>query len=195
MNFVKDIFSQQETVSAVVQLLAHVLKQQESRDNLVAVLKHILSESLKDEQFRQTLALYLRYVLENNDSKEGLVHLIQGVLDDERVKEKFRLFCQETIASEIVKQQATTLGRDVVEQIVADAAIQKKTGDGLWQAISYSLTPRWFGDKLDPASGSAVSPTTEHNETYDHCEGSGSSGQQREGPEVGSQNEDKIDLT
>ena len=144
MNFIKDIFSQPETVVAVVQLLTHVLNKPSSKDKLVQTLKHVLSESLEDEQFRHTLALHLRYVLENENTRQGLIYLLQGVFDDERIITKAKTFSQETLASEQVKNEATKLGKNVVEQVVADAYIQKKTGEGLWEAMGYSLTPRWF---------------------------------------------------
>ncbi len=159
VQFLRDIFSQPDTVSAVVDLLKHVLSRPESKENLVVILKHILSESLKDEEFRQTLALHLRYVLENENARQGLVSLLEGVMDDEHMRDKFKTFCQQTLASDVVLNEATQLGRGVVENLVADAAVQQKTGDGLWNAIGYSITPGWFRKQPPEDSTSSATQT------------------------------------
>ena len=122
------------------------------------VLKHVLSEALQDELFRHTLAMHLRNVLENENSKEGLVYLLQNVLDDERIKTKAKFFTRETIASDTVKLEAASLGKLVVEQIIADSYIQKKAGEGLWQAVGYSITPRWFTKDLNNETASSDEP-------------------------------------
>jgi hypothetical protein len=100
--------------------------------------------SLSDEDFRRELAENLSILLQYENVRLSLLSLLHYLLQNEDFIEDVRTFILSVFASETLVSKLADLGKNALEDIVHDAKIQKITGDALWSAFTYSLTPRFF---------------------------------------------------
>ena len=143
MVFLQDILSKPGTQEAVIRLLTNVLSDPEAQRKLLITLKQLIARSFSDPTFRRNLAHNLNYLFNDENTKQGLSILFSYILDDAAFRDHAKTFSQEVLASKSVTDQAVLLGKSVIHGVVSDDTVQKNTGDGLWNAFTYSVKPRW----------------------------------------------------
>ena len=138
------MFQRPATQQALISLLLHVLNDPAAHSQLVSSLKKAITASLSDDKFRSQLASNLRQLLRDENTRQGLLELVAYIFRDDSMKRETERFFQEVLASNRVRQEATKLGKDTVKDVFGDKEVQKKTGDAMWSAFTYSVTPRLF---------------------------------------------------
>ena len=83
-------------------------------------------------------------LLQEPTLQEALIALVLKVLNNEDVRSGAQSLAIDVVRSKQVTEAATELGKSLVEDVVQDSMVQKKTGDGLYKAFIHSVTPSLF---------------------------------------------------
>jgi uncharacterized membrane-anchored protein YjiN (DUF445 family) len=153
--------SETDTISKVSEFFKTVLQQNEVRDTAVAFATTILNHPQTQEKLQEVVKNTLHSILNNKETKDLLLEFIKNLIEDPQTKETCNLFLKSltkdpdvqkmvseffksVLASPTFQTEAITLGREVTHKVVHDQDIQKQTGDALWSAVKYGVTPYWF---------------------------------------------------
>ena len=135
----------------VIQLLINLFNDSVTQRKLTSLLKQLVSRALSDPAFRHNLAVNLKDLFDDKTTRDGVVSLMQHILRDEIVREEAKMFVKDVLSSQQVNQETAKLGKTALKDVIADSHLQKKTGDAMWSAFTYSITPSWFGWKSTSA--------------------------------------------
>ncbi|CAH1790761.1 unnamed protein product [Owenia fusiformis] len=142
VNFLRDIFSRSDTQEGLIDLLLHALNDPKTKQNFVRLLIQVVSQSLNDDVFRQNLVLNINLLLKDDNTRITLLAILKGILADEEVKSQTKDFIVEVLSSDKVKNKASDFAKAVLNDVVKDDIIRKDSGDAMWAAFTYSVTPR-----------------------------------------------------
>jgi hypothetical protein len=145
--FLKSMLHKPDTQKALVDLLIDTFQNEKIKQQLLVLLKHSIISALGDPKFRAYLGENLLLLLSDKNLQAGVAELLNALLRDDSVNESAQVFIKEMLKSQPLATEATKLGKSVIEGVVNDPDVQKKTGDGLWSALGYTVTPRWLSKK------------------------------------------------
>ena len=155
------LVSEPETISLVSSFIKEVLNKDDVRTTAVEFTVSILNHPDTQAKFKEIIRNTIQFVLNNKDTKATLLNFIKSLIEDQQTKDachKFLLsltedpkirelmteFFKSILASQKFQMEAVMLGREVTNRIVHDKGIQQDTGDALWSAVKYGVTPNWF---------------------------------------------------
>ncbi|XP_022093033.1 uncharacterized protein LOC110980546 [Acanthaster planci] len=161
-QFVVEVLQRAETKQAMNTLVMDVLKDPNTKAQLTATVKQVIVTALNDEDSQAYIKSVLSTILSDKETRRAVVNLLGYVFREREVKEQTAAFFQEVLKSETVVDQATQLGKQVTNSVISDPVLQEKTGDSLWTALVYSVTPRWFSGSSTPSSSPSAPPDSSH---------------------------------
>ena len=143
-KFVMDILRMQQVQQSVIDLVQVVIQDHALNEKVNELVVRSLKSLLANEETSRLLKDYIRVLLMDEEITKSCQLLLNNLSNDPYTKEILGEFFKRVIASEPVTNQAIMLGKTVTKDILNDQKIQKDTGDALWNAGWYSITPKWF---------------------------------------------------
>ncbi|XP_033637582.1 uncharacterized protein LOC117298429 isoform X1 [Asterias rubens] len=161
-QFVTMVLQRSETRRAMNALVMGVLQDPKTKAQLTATIKQVIITALNEEDTKIIMKSMLKIILSDRETIDAVKSLLGNVFGEDEVKNLTASFFKDVLKSEVVVSQATTLGKDVARGVISDPVLQEKTGDSLWTAMKYSVTPRWFS--TSPPSSSTSSSGSEEDD-------------------------------
>ncbi|XP_072031517.1 uncharacterized protein [Amphiura filiformis] len=149
-EFVVGVLQRDETKQATATVLRSVIDDPITRNHLILATKQVFLAALYDEETQQALKVVFKHILADDETRQAAKDLLAFVFAEDDIKNLVADFFKDVIRMEIVVNQATELGKDVTHNVISDPVIQKETGDSMWRAFTYSMTPRWFSTSTPP---------------------------------------------
>jgi uncharacterized membrane-anchored protein YjiN (DUF445 family) len=147
-EFLKTVIQQNEVRNTAVVFAANVLNHPQTQEKLQEVMKKTLYSILNNEETKNVLLEFIKNLIEDPQTKQTCNLFLKSLTKDPDIQKMVSEFFKSVLASPTFQMEAITLGREVTHKVVHDKDIQKQTGDALWTAIKYGVTPYWFrGEK------------------------------------------------
>lgn len=143
-KFVMDILRMQLVQQSMIDLVQVVLQDPAVNEKVNELVVRSLKSLLANEETTRLLKDYIKVLLMDEEITRSCQLLLKNLSNDPYAKEILGEFFKRVIASDPVTNQAIMLGKTVTKDILNDQKIQKDTGDALWNAGWYSITPKWF---------------------------------------------------
>jgi len=143
-QFVMDILQNENVKNSVIQLTKYVIENEETQKQVNRLIIHALNNLLQDETMFNVIKGYIKQLLAEPEINQSCQLLIKGLAEDSYTQELLVVLLKNVVASEKVTNQAIVLGKQVTDNVLSDHKIQKETGNALWNAGWYSVTPSWF---------------------------------------------------
>ncbi|XP_038072443.1 uncharacterized protein LOC119740977 isoform X2 [Patiria miniata] len=153
-QFVVEVLQRSETKQAMSTLVMDVLHDPNTKAQLTATVQQVIVTALNDKDTQDYIRSMLSVILSDKETRGAITNLLGHVFRDTAVKEQTAVFFRDVLRSESVVDQATQLGKQVTQSVISDPVLQEKTGDSLWSAMVFSVTPRWFGGSSSSSSTS-----------------------------------------
>ncbi|KAJ8045154.1 hypothetical protein HOLleu_08098 [Holothuria leucospilota] len=166
-DFVAQVIDREESRQAVKVLVINVLNDSNTQKQLGQTFRELIVKAVSDKSTLSALKKALSDILQDETTREAVKDLLKTVFSQEEVVLATSEFFKEVIKSETVVHQATTLGKQVTENVIIDPKIQEATSKTIWKAVKFSVTPRWFGGGASEKTDSKQSEekTEQHSKT------------------------------
>ncbi|XP_072182083.1 uncharacterized protein [Diadema setosum] len=143
-QFVKEVLNSPETRRASIEYITRVLEDPHTRQFLASTIKEVLLLAINDPETRAALKAAVVLILSDPASQKAARDLILAVFQHEELKKVAAEFFGDVLKSQVVITQATQLGKNVTYSVITDPKLKEETGKSFWQAMKYSITPRWL---------------------------------------------------
>ncbi|XP_071488957.1 uncharacterized protein [Diadema antillarum] len=143
-QFVKEVLNSPETRRASIEYITRVLEDPHTRQFLASTIKEVLLLAINDPETRAALKAAVVLILSDPASQKAARDLILAVFQHEKLKKVAAEFFGDVLKSQVVITQATQLGKNVTYNVITDPKLKEETGKSFWQAMKYSITPRWL---------------------------------------------------
>ena len=172
-EFVTALSADPGTQQALVQLLLVALRHKDTQQELYRLSQLIVGNVLSNPQTTQQVVQLLQHVLADPATQDNVIVLLQHLMANETTRVALGQLTSATLQTEEVQQQVNDVAANAVHYTLNDPAVfehatqfvsgvlsekdvQKSSGEHLWNAFTYSITPTLFGVQ----SGSTTTKTT-----------------------------------
>ena len=143
INFLHDILQQDATHKALVEVATSALADSKTMEMVNIFSQQLISRLSNSSDVQSQVAHLLQQAILLPESKDALIKLGESVLKDP-ANVKF-------VTDLAVTTSHNTLNDDSVREhsvawfksVLSDSTLQQSTGDALWGAVKYGLSPRW----------------------------------------------------
>ena len=146
-GFLKAVLQQSDVQNTAVVFATMVLNHPQTQEKLKEVMKNTLHSILNNKETKDLLLQFIKSLIEDAKTKETCNVFMQSLTKDPDIQKMVSEFFKSILASPVFQLEAVMLGREVTNKVVHDKNIQKQTGDALWNAVKYGVTPHWFRDE------------------------------------------------
>ena len=143
-NFVMNVLGRDDVKEATLRLTYNILSDPETQERVNIIAVQALTQLLYNDATRKTILDFLKSLILDPSTKDALQALFQDVIQDSDVKELLSRSLAEVVTSPVVSNKAVELGKSITHEVVSDRKIQDETGEAMWKALKYSVTPGWF---------------------------------------------------
>ncbi|XP_054758200.2 uncharacterized protein LOC129264356 isoform X2 [Lytechinus pictus] len=164
-QFIKQVLNSPETRKATTDYISSILEDPQNRRLLASTIKQVLLLAIHDPETTAALKAVVVLILSDPESQKAARGLITAVFKHDDLKAAAALFFADVLQSQAVVKQATKLGKDVTFNIITDPNLKEETGKSFWEAVKYSVTPRWFSGTTSESS-SPSEPSAESSEIH-----------------------------
>nr|XP_054757993.1 uncharacterized protein LOC129264161 [Lytechinus pictus] len=166
-QFIKQVLNSPETRKATTDYVSSILEDPQNRRLLASTIKQVLLLAIHDPETTAALKAVVVLILSDPESQKAARGLITAVFKHDDLKAAAALFFADVLQSQAVVKQATKLGKDVTFNIITDPNLKEETGKSFWEAVKYSVTPRWFsGMTSESSSSSSSEPSADSSEIH-----------------------------
>lgn len=136
------------------------LKNNELVDTTKVFTKKVIMDSLMDPEVLEASKIYLGTLMKDKSVQYNLVELLNVALADENFKKQTLNFVSELLESKQIKDNVIFVLKDViadpiiyaevaklVQNILDDPNLQNKSGQHLWNASKFAVTPNFIKSK------------------------------------------------
>lgn len=146
-EFLKTVLQQNDVRNTAVSFATSIFDHPETQEKLQEVVKNTLHSILNNKETKDLLLEFIKNLIEDPQTKETCNIFLQSLTKDPDIQKMVSEFFKSVLASPTFQIEAITLGREVTNKVVHDKDIQKQTGDALWSAVKYGVTPHWFREE------------------------------------------------
>ncbi|XP_041468094.1 uncharacterized protein LOC121418347 [Lytechinus variegatus] len=164
-QFIKQVLNSPETRKATTDYISSILEDPQNRRLLASTIKQVLLLAIHDPETTAALKAVVVLILSDPESQKAARGLITAVFKHDDLKAAAALFFADVLQSQAVVKQATKLGKDVTFNIITDPNLKEETGKSFWEAVKYSITPRWFSGATSSSSSSSE-PSADSSEIH-----------------------------
>lgn len=143
-EFIKGVLLKDDVRETAVAFAASVLNHPETQAKIQEITRNTIHSILNNEETKSMLLNFIKSLIEDQQTKETCHKLLLTLTQDTGIQELLAEFFKSVLASPKFQMEAIILGREVTNKVVHDKDIQKETGDALWSAMKYGVTPYWF---------------------------------------------------
>ena len=143
-EFFKTVLEQNEVRNVAVTFVTNILNHPQTQEKIQEVLKNALHSTLNNKETKALLLEFIKSLIEDPQTKETCNLFLKSLTKDPNIQKMVSEFFKSVLASPTFQMEAITLGREVTNKVVHDKDLQKQTGDALWNAFKYGVTPYWF---------------------------------------------------
>ena len=171
-EFVTALSADPGTQQALVQLLLVALRHKDTQQELYRLSQLIVGNVLSNPQTTQQVVQLFQRVLADPTTQNNVIVLLQQLMVNPTTRTALNELTSVTLQSKQVQQQVNDVASSAIHYTLNDPAVfdhatefvsgvltekdvQKSSGEHLWNAFTYSITPSLFGVQ----SGSTTAPT------------------------------------
>jgi hypothetical protein len=135
-KFVGELVSDPETVASLQKVLLRLLADPSTRSQLVQLLAHPETAS--------AIQSLLMWAIREPTTMAALGDLVGHLVEDEKVQLRVQQSLTTVLHRTLDDQELRSHASQTLAAVLADDALQKRTGDALWNAVTWSVTPKMF---------------------------------------------------
>ena len=161
-EFVTALSADPVTQQALVQLLLVALRHRDTQQEVYRLSQNVVSQVLDNPQTTQQVVGLLQNVLADPATQDNVLALLRQLMANPATREALGELTTYTLARDDVQEQANGVAgaavhmvlndpkvfehaTDWVTGVLSEKDVQKSSGEHLWNAFTYSITPTLFG--------------------------------------------------
>ena len=185
-EFVSALSADPGTQQALVQLLLVALRHKDTQQELYRLSQLIVGSVLSNPQTTEQVVLLFQRVLADPTTQDNVIILLTQMMENPTTRKSLEQLTAFTLQQDYVQQQVNDVAANAVHYTLNDPAVfdhatefvsgvlsekdvQKSSGEHLWNAFTYSITPTLFGVQsgggggvpVNDGSTTALPPTSE----------------------------------
>ena len=174
-EFVTALSADPGTQQALVQLLLVALRHKDTQQELYRMSQLIVGNVLNNPQTTQQVVALFQRVMADPTTQQNVIVLLQQLMVNPTTRNALGELTTHTLQREDVQQQVNDVAASAIHYTLNDPAVfdhatefvsgvlsekdvQKSSGEHLWNAFTYSITPTLFGvqSSTPPTASSAA---------------------------------------
>ena len=176
-EFVTALSANPGTQQALVQLLLVALRHKDTQQELYRLSQLIVGNVLSNPQTTQQVVQLVQRVLADPNTQANVIVLFSQLLENPTTRVAMASLTTATLKEEYVQQQVNDIAANSVHYTLNDPAVfehatqfvsgvlsekdvQKSSGEHLWNAFTYSITPTLFGVQSGTSTTAPTAPPT-----------------------------------
>lgn len=160
--FVSRLMANPETRAAVVQLLQATANDPQSLVVLSRLSSQLLADLMAKPETLSQLTQLLRAAITTPGNEQALQILFKNFAADPKTQEMVADLAKRAAMDTLHDANVQSSAKQFMKDVTADQAVQKSTGDAMWNAIKYSLKPNWMSTAVthvEVAAGTTTAAT------------------------------------
>ncbi|CAF1564623.1 unnamed protein product [Didymodactylos carnosus] len=163
--FLEKIIQDENTKQTLIRLLQHLMIDKTMQKYVTEFTANIVLEIMAKPETEIQLGELLRRAILQQDNKDALFILLKKLIEDTDTKQLLTdlaiQISHNVLNDENIKIAATVFVKEILNQ----SSLQHEAGDALWNAVKYTLKPKWFTTKANSKSVIVYHPTNDHDIT------------------------------
>ena len=143
-SFIKEVLNKDDVRTTAMEFTVSILNHPDTQAKLQEIIRNTIQFVLNNKETKATLLNFIKSLIEDQQTTDACHKFLLSLTEDPKICELMTEFFKTVLASEKFQTEAVMLGREVTNRIVRDKGIQHDTGDALWSAVKYGVTPNWF---------------------------------------------------
>lgn len=135
--------TQQEVYRLSQNIVTHVLNSPATTTQVVELLRRVLVDPATQDQ----VLVLLQQLMENPSTRDALARLTSSTLETNAVQRQVNDLAAETLHVVLNDPKVFDHATDWVTGVLSEKDVQKSSGEHLWNAFTYSITPALFGTR------------------------------------------------
>lgn len=146
-DFIKEVLKNNDVRRTAADFAASILNNPDTQEKIQETTRNTIHSVLNDEETKTMLLNFIKHLVQDQETKDACNQLLLSLTKDPNTQKMIADFFKSVLSSSEFQNEAVSLGRQVTDKLVHDRDIQKETGDALWSAVKYGVTPYWFRKK------------------------------------------------
>ena len=133
--------TQQEVFRLSQNIVTHVLNSPATTSQVVELLRRVLADPATQDQ----VIVLLQQLMANPTTRDALANLTSSTLETDTVQGQVNDIAAEAVHVVLNDPKVFDHATDWVTGVLSEKDVQKSSGEHLWNAFTYSITPALFG--------------------------------------------------